>query len=124
MIIQKIVIVEDDFIIRLFIESILSDAGFDVVGVADSFEDAMQILETTIPDLIMMDIGLRGDKDGIETAVIIREKYDIPIVFVTGNSDINTLTRAKNTNPLGFIAKPIDATVLKEAFKGLKVTSS
>ncbi|MFT5778287.1 MAG: response regulator of citrate/malate metabolism [Crocinitomicaceae bacterium] len=114
MAIEKIVVVEDDMIIQMFIARVLQTAGFKVVGEARKCSQVLIIVEETKPDLILMDIGLSGDKDGIETAEILMEKFDIPIIFITGNSDAYTLNRAKKVNPVGIIFKPIDENQLRE----------
>lgn len=105
---KKIFIVEDDMIIQMFIERIIDNLGLEVVGEARTAEEALAFLENNRPDFILMDIGLAGEKDGVETAEIVKELYQIPIIFLTGNSDKPTLERAKMTNPIGFINKPID----------------
>lgn len=115
---KKIFIVEDDMIIQMFIERILDNLGLVVIGEARSGDEILEFLETTeLPDFILMDIGLAGDKDGIETAQIINSNYDIPIIFLTGNSDKSTLERAQKTNPIGFINKPIDETSLRSVMQ-------
>lgn len=110
---KKIFIVEDDMIIQMFIERILGNLGLDIIGEARTGDETLAFLETNRPDFILMDIGLAGNKDGIETAEIINQKYQIPIIFLTGNSDKPTLARAQKTNPIGFINKPIDEASLK-----------
>jgi CheY-like chemotaxis protein len=105
---KKIFIVEDDMIIQMFIERILDNLGLEVVGEARTGDETIAFLENNRPDFILMDIGLAGDKDGVETAEIINKLYQIPIIFLTGNSDKPTLERAKMTQPVGFINKPID----------------
>ena len=74
----------------------------------------------TKPDLILMDIGLSGDKDGIETSELINKDYDIPILFMTGNSDHSTIERAKATNPIDILLKPIDEGRLRNKLLQLK----
>lgn len=114
---KKIFIVEDDMIIQMFIERILSNLGLDIIGEARTGDETLAFLENHQPDFILMDIGLAGDKDGIETASLINEKYDIPIIFLTGNSDRPTLARAQAIKPLGFINKPIDEASLKSVMQ-------
>ncbi|WMX12192.1 MULTISPECIES: response regulator [unclassified Aureispira] len=114
---KKIFIVEDDMIIQMFIERILGNLGLDIIGEARTGDETLAFLESQRPDFILMDIGLAGNKDGIETAEIINEKYQIPIIFLTGNSDKPTLARAKKTNPIGFINKPIDEASLKSVMQ-------
>ena len=110
---KKIFIVEDDMIIQMFIERILANLGLEVMGEARTCDETMAFLKNNRPDFILMDIGLAGDKDGVETAELINELYQIPIIFLTGNSDKPTLNRANKTNPIGFISKPIDEASLK-----------
>jgi two-component system, response regulator PdtaR len=110
---KKIFIVEDDMIIQMFIERILANLGLEVMGEARTSDETLAFLKNNTPDFILMDIGLAGDKDGVETAEIINELYQIPIIFLTGNSDKPTLERANKTNPIGFINKPIDEASLK-----------
>ncbi|MCH2021160.1 MAG: response regulator [Saprospiraceae bacterium] len=110
---KRIFIVEDDMIIQMFIERILGNLGFEIMGEARTSAETLAFLENNKPDFILMDIGLAGDKDGVETAEIINDLYEIPIIFLTGNSDKPTLERAKKTNPIGFINKPIDEATFK-----------
>lgn len=114
---KKIFIVEDDMIIQMFIERILSNLGLTIIGEARTGDEVIEFLQQQQPDFILMDIGLAGDKDGIETAQIINRSYNIPIIFLTGNSDKPTLERAQKTNPIGFINKPIDETSLKSVMQ-------
>jgi CheY-like chemotaxis protein len=114
---KKIMIVEDDFIIRMFIEKVVLDSGYELVSRASSYEEAVELAEQFRPDLILMDIGLNGKKDGIETATRIRELLPVKIVYLTGNSDEKTMEHAKSTQPLGFIFKPIDEEMLKEVLQ-------
>lgn len=114
---KKIFIVEDDMIIQMFIERILGNLGLNIIGEARTGDETLAFLEKERPDFILMDIGLAGNKDGIETAEIINQKHQIPIIFLTGNSDKPTLARAKKTNPIGFIHKPIDEASLKSVMQ-------
>lgn len=109
----NVLIVEDDFIIQMFLSNVITDVGCNVMGKVSNSEDALMFVSQQTPDIILMDIGISGDKDGVETAEIINELYDLPIVFITGNSDVKTLERAVNTNPVHIIRKPIDEDMLK-----------
>ena len=104
----KIVVVEDEFIIQLFISRILKNEGYDVIGEVGTSDDALKLIEQNKPDLILMDIGIKGTRDGIETAKLINEQHQIPIVFITGNSDQSTIDKAMTVNPIGILFKPID----------------
>ena len=110
---MKIAIIEDDLIIQMYLERVAMNANFEVVGTAENFEQTIQMIETKKPELVLLDIGLRGTIDGIETAKVISERFFIPHVFMSGNSDTLTHQSAIDTNPLGFIKKPIDEVSLK-----------
>lgn len=110
----RILVVEDEVIIAMEIESSLRQLGYDVTSVVCSGDDAIVAAEEDKPDLILMDIRIKGNKDGIETAEIIREKYyDIAIVFLTAYLDDETLKRAKISIPSGYLLKPIQHDNLK-----------
>ncbi len=111
---KRVLVVEDDFIIQMFIEKVIQDLEWNLIGTASRSDQALDLLENNPVDIIMMDIGIDGDKDGVETVVEIRKKMpDVKVVFVTGNADEFTMDRAKETNPLGFVFKPIDEDKLK-----------
>lgn len=110
---KKILIVEDDMIIQMFLSRILADAGYTIVGEARDSASAIEMADQSAPDLILMDIAIDGLTDGIETALIIKQKRDVSVVFITGNSDKPTIERANKANPSGFIFKPIDENRLK-----------
>lgn len=112
--VQKILIVEDDMIIQMFIANIVKKAGFEIVGEARSCDQAVKLAELKAPDLILMDIGIIGPKDGIETAEIIKNKFEIPVIFMTGNSDEYTINRALKIKPLDIFYKPIDEVKLED----------
>lgn len=117
---KKVLIVEDDFIIRLFLSKVLVSLNFDIIGIAGSYEESMKILEKNSPDVIIMDIGINGNKDGIEASSLINQKIKIPVIFITGNSDAPTLERAKKANPLLLIYKPIDENALRNELEKIK----
>lgn len=103
----KILVVEDEGIVSIDIRNMLKNLGYTIAGVAFLGEEAVQKAESTQPDLVLMDIGLKGDIGGIEAAKTIRDRFHIPVVFLTGFADENTLTKAKEADPSGFIIKPI-----------------
>ncbi len=102
----KILMVEDDMIIAADISMQLTKLGYQVVGINISGEDALNMIENNRPDLILMDIVLTGKMNGIETAQIILEKYQIPVIFLTSNSDDATFQQALLAKPYAFISKP------------------
>ena len=102
----RILIVEDESIVAMDLEENLTDLGFFVAGVAHSAESAIQITEDVRPDLILLDIVLKGEMDGVEFAECIRHRFDTPVVYLTSHSDEATLERAMSTGPYGYILKP------------------
>lgn len=105
---QEILIVEDEGITATDLQCRLEKLEYNVTGIASSSEEALQSISRCKPDLILMDIGLKGDSDGIQTASAIREKVDVPIVFMTGMMDDELLERAKAVEPYGYLLKPVE----------------
>lgn len=110
---KNILIVEDEPIISHDIANMIVDLGYMVGGMASSTEEALSILESKPIDLILLDIVIEGDDDGIVLAEKVNQKYQIPFVFLTSNADSTTLERAKVTMPAGYIVKPFTINDLK-----------
>ena len=104
----KILVVEDESIVGLDIQNRLQRFGFEVSDVVASGEEAITSSAEMTPDLVLMDIMLQGDMDGVEAADLIRARHDIPVIFLTAYSDEGTLERAKTTNPHGYVLKPFE----------------
>jgi CheY-like chemotaxis protein len=102
----KILVVEDENIVALDIKNRLKKLGYSVPSIASTGEEAIRKAEITSADLVLMDIMLKGDVDGIEAAERIRELYDIPVIYLTAYADEKILERAKLTQPYGYISKP------------------
>jgi CheY-like chemotaxis protein len=98
-------------------EMYATDFGCQIVDCVDNGDDAIKIVEEKRPDLILMDIRIEGDKDGIDTMMLIGQKFDIPCIYTTGNSDAASMERAKKTNMLGFLVKPVSKEDLLSLFK-------
>jgi two-component system, sensor histidine kinase and response regulator len=113
----KILIVEDEPIIATDLRFTLEWLGYIVCGIAGTGEDAVRLAGEHHPNLILMDVVLRGAMDGVEAAEEIRRHQDIPVVYVTANSDIATLQRAKGTDPFGYVLKPIEERELHSAIE-------
>lgn len=111
----KILVVEDDMIIGAKISMQLTESGYNVMGIIARGESAIKNIEDEKPDLVLMDINLRGTLDGVQTATIIREKFQVPLIYLTANSDDATFERAKMTKPLAFITKPFKRKELQRA---------
>jgi signal transduction histidine kinase len=109
----KILITEDDKVTALFVQRVITQMGHQSVGIAYSGTEALQLVETTNPDLVLMDISLPGEIDGISVTNQIMDDYDLPVVYITGLSDKDTMNRALNTHPYGYISKPVKEGVLR-----------
>ncbi len=109
----QVLIVEDDGIVAMDIESRLKNLGYSVSGTVIYAEKAIEKVEELKPDLVLMDIVLKGGMDGIEAAEIIRSRFDIPVVFLTAYADEERFGRAKLTIPFGYILKPFQDRDLK-----------
>ncbi len=102
----KILIVEDEVIVSKDLESKLNKLGYDVAGSASTGKDAVAKTKIINPDIILMDIALKGSMNGIEASKTIREHHDIPIIYLTASSDELTIQKAEKGNPFGYIIKP------------------
>ncbi|MBF0457269.1 MAG: response regulator [Nitrospirae bacterium] len=101
-----ILIVEDEIIVSMEIQERVQRLGYRVCDAVSTGELAIEIAGEKHPDLVLMDIRLEGEMDGIEAASVIQKQFRIPVVYLTANSDDKTLLRAKLTEPFGFILKP------------------
>ncbi len=103
---RKILIVEDEAVTSVMLEKTLKDLGYEVVGSAFDGTEAIDLAKDKRPDLILMDIRIQGDMDGIETAKRIYQQYNIPIIYLTAHSDDDTIKRAVESGPFGYLIKP------------------
>ena len=110
----KVLIVEDEVIAALATEKLLTKLGYDVCGSVTSGEDALREFDRKSPDVVIMDIRLDGELDGIETAQQLKSRRDVAVIFITAYSDDATRARAGDTNPAAFINKPLDMFRLRE----------
>jgi len=102
----KILIVEDEILVATDIQESLEGLGYTVQGMVDTGLKAIEAVEKQLPDLILMDINLKGEMTGIEAAKIISKTSDVPIIYLTANADIDTVNKAKVALPYGYIIKP------------------
>ncbi len=109
----KILIIEDESIIAKEIEMILISEGYQVCGKTRNGDQALDLFMNLKPDLVLLDINIKGTKTGIDLAKIIRAKYNFPFVFLTSYSDIETLNEVKSTNPYGYIVKPFTESAIR-----------
>ena len=113
----KILVVEDEMIIAAKISMQLTSLGYEVTGILPRGEQAVQQVKENKPDIILLDINLKGQLDGIETALQIQQFAQIPIIYLTANSDEATFNRAKPTKPYAFISKPFKQLDLQRAIE-------
>ena len=113
----KILIVEDEMIIAANISLQLTTLGYEVTGIIPRGEDALLHIEDNKPDILLLDINLKGKLDGIETAEAMRKTHNIPVIYLTANIDDAHFNRAKKTNPHGFISKPFKKLDLQRAIE-------
>ena len=102
----SILIVEDEALVASYIEEVLAELGFRVAGIAASGTEALSLAAESRPSLALVDIRLTGPIDGIELAVLLRQKFALPAIFLSGLIDAETIERARVAEPLGFLAKP------------------
>lgn len=114
----RILVVEDEHIVAMGIKKMLKSLGYTVTGIASSGEDAISKAESTFPDVVLMDIMLKGDMDGVEAAMEIKKMFNVPVVYLTAYSDSKILERAKRTEPFGYIIKPFDE---KDLYSSIEV---
>ena len=113
---KLILVVEDNTIVALDISRRLKRLGYNVIPYPIiSGEAAIEKAERLLPDLVLMDIKLKGKIDGIQAAEIIGNRFNIPVIYITAHSDKRTRQRAERTNPLGYLLKPFEDAKLQEA---------
>lgn len=104
----KVLIVEDELIIATDLKDILEGAGYEVIDLCKSYEAAVKSLEANVPDILLLDIQIRGEKDGVDLANHIHQHYQIPFIYISSHTDRTTLDRAKESLPYGFLVKPFE----------------
>jgi PAS domain S-box-containing protein len=114
---HSVLIVEDERIVAKDLEQTLAELGYDAAGIATSAEDAIAHASKLCPDLVLMDIRIRGEHDGVETAELLRGRFDVPVVYLTAHADGATLERAKRTEPYGYLLKPVKSAELRSSIE-------
>ena len=105
--VTRVLVVEDDAIVAMHLERVVRQLGYEVLDIIAAGEDAIQKADQLRPDIILMDIRLRGEMTGIEAAIQIHLTNDIPIVFLTAYADEPILQRVKFSNPYAYLTKPV-----------------
>jgi PleD family two-component response regulator len=114
---ERILVVEDEFLVAHDISNMVLDLGYEVAGIVSTAEETMDAVRKRPPDLVLMDIVLKGAIDGITIAKLIKEEAAVPVVFLTAHADEMTLSRAKFSDPLGYLLKPFEFRELKTAIE-------
>lgn len=112
-----ILVVEDDKSVAFFIQASLKSLHYNVMGIVDNGDAALEMISKRKPSLVLMDIMILGDKDGIETAQIIKDRFDVPVVYMTAFSNDSSIERAKATEPYGYLIKPFELKELKSTIE-------
>jgi len=115
---KRLLIVEDDDLTAELNRRLVARLGFEVCGVAASAADAVRLAQAERPDFVLMDIVLAGPGDGIQAACEIRRRLGIPSLFVTGETGLDVRSRAAEADPLGFLAKPLLVSELRDCLEG------
>ena len=113
----KILIVEDEELYADQLEMLVDKLGYEHLATLDNSQDALNCLKKDRPDLILMDVHIRGEYDGIELASLIQKDFPIPIIFITSLQDDLTFSRASRTNPLNFLVKPFNQLQLQRTIE-------
>lgn len=113
----RVLIVEDDLLLSMVEERLISNLGYNVVDKVRSGSEAIQKVSELNPDIIVMDISLKGDMDGIEAMEIIRRNSEVPVIYLSGSSDRYHFERAKKTDFSGYLVKPVSSGDLKKPFE-------
>lgn len=117
----KILVVEDEAMIALDIKEKLIDMGYIVPMTTDNGADAIRHAGELRPDIVLMDIVIKGDMDGIEAAEQIKEKFNIPSLFLTAYNSGSIIDRAMKVNPIGYLLKPFDDSKLQDAILDMNI---
>jgi PAS domain S-box-containing protein len=110
---RSILVVEDERIVAMDIQQTLRDLGYDAFAIAASSDEAVCRASERCPDLVLMDIRIKGERDGIETAQLLKNQFGVPVVYLTAHADEATLERAKVTEPFGYLVKPVKSAELR-----------
>jgi len=114
---KKILIVEDDKMLCTIFEMFIKELDYELIGISQTGKEAIKLIGINKPDVILMDIYLEGDIDGIETAKQINKNHDIPVIYVTSDVKEEKINEAIQKNTFGFIMKPVYKSTLKVAIE-------
>ena len=104
---KKILLVEDDNMLGTIFEMFIEEIGYKLIGMCKNGDEAIKICETTPPDIILMDINIEGDKNGIQTSEIINQRFQLPVVYISGTDNTEKIKECVLDNTYGYIVKPV-----------------
>jgi len=113
----SVLVVEDEAVVARDLERSLGDMGYDVIAAVTSGEEALRASSRRVPDVVLMDIRIAGDKDGIATASLLKARYQVPVIYMTAYADAETVARAAQSGPYGYIVKPFTSREVRSAIE-------
>jgi two-component system, response regulator PdtaR len=116
---KSVLVVEDEFLIASLLTDMVTDVGMSVCGVADNVEKAIELAAQHKPDVVLMDVRLRGKQDGVDAALAIHHQLGSPVVFVTGSSEPANIARINTDHPAAILIKPISFEQLTDTLKAI-----
>jgi two-component system, response regulator PdtaR len=116
---KTVLIVEDEFLIASLISEMVTDIGLSVCGIADRVEKAIELAVQHKPDVVLMDVRLRGKLDGVDAALAIYQQLGSPVVFITGSSEPTNIARINTDHPAAILIKPISFEQLADTLKNI-----
>jgi len=111
------VIVEDERIVAKDLQLTLEEAGYEVLGIAATSEEALALCAARLPDIVLMDIRIKGPVDGIDTAQQLLDRYGLQVIYLTAHADVASIDRAKRTRPHAYLLKPVKMGELQGAIE-------
>ena len=113
----SVLVVEDEAVVARDLQRSLGDMGYDVIAAVTSGDEALRATSRRVPDVVLMDIRIAGDKDGIATASLLNARYQVPVIYMTAYADVETVTRAAQSGPYGYIVKPFTSREVRSAIE-------
>jgi DNA-binding NarL/FixJ family response regulator len=113
----KVLIVEDERVVAKDLKQTLESMGYDVIGMAATRDETIAICEQHLPDIVLMDIRIKGDVDGIDTATELHKLYRLRVIYLTAHADVASIDRAKRTYPHAYLLKPVKPGELQGAIE-------
>ncbi len=114
---KKVLIVEDDRMLSAIFQMFIRDLGHELIGIVSEGSKAIELCTTQHPDIVLMDIHIKGDMDGVATAKILEERFNMPVIYITGDFEEDTVSRSLLSNTYGFLVKPLYKSTLGVAIE-------